>query len=92
MCGIVGLFAKSPETKAQLGRRLSAMLLEMSDCGPDSAGGNIEIFKAIGNPRAVVQRVAFNITEGSHALGHTRMAINSAVTSEHSHPLSSVSD
>ena len=38
MCGIVGLFAKSPEVEAQLGRHLAAMLSQLSDRGPDSAG------------------------------------------------------
>ena len=38
MCGIVGLFAKTPEVEAKLGDHLSAMLIEMTDRGPDSAG------------------------------------------------------
>ena len=38
MCGIVGLFAKSPEVEARLGAHLAAMLAQMSDRGPDSAG------------------------------------------------------
>src|SRR5206468_3436517 len=38
MCGIVGLFAKSPEVEERLGRYLAAMLAQLSDRGPDSAG------------------------------------------------------
>src|SRR2546430_1830424 len=38
MCGIVGLFGKSPELEEQLGTYLAAMLMQMSDRGPDSAG------------------------------------------------------
>src|SRR2546425_4770694 len=38
MCGIVGLFCKSPELEPRLGEYLSAMLVQMSDRGPDSAG------------------------------------------------------
>ncbi len=38
MCGIVGLFAKSPEIEEQLGEHLAAMLVQMSSRGPDSAG------------------------------------------------------
>ena len=38
MCGIVGLFAKSPEIEARLGVHLAAMLEQMSSRGPDSAG------------------------------------------------------
>src|SRR3712207_6907095 len=35
---IVGLFAKSPEIEESLGAHLAAMLTQMSDRGPDSAG------------------------------------------------------
>ena len=35
MCGIVGLFAKSPEIEARLGVHLAAMLEQMSSRGPD---------------------------------------------------------
>src|SRR5919108_5287727 len=38
MCGIVGFFAKSPEIEDTLGRHLAAMLAQMGDRGPDSAG------------------------------------------------------
>jgi glutamate synthase domain-containing protein 1 len=38
MCGIVGLFCKSPGLEPELGSYLSAMLVQMSDRGPDSAG------------------------------------------------------
>ena len=38
MCGIVGLFAKSAEIEERLGDHLAAMLAQMSDRGPDSAG------------------------------------------------------
>src|SRR5471032_1783683 len=38
MCGIVGLFCKSPELEPKLGEYLSAMLVQMDERGPDSAG------------------------------------------------------
>ena len=38
MCGIVGLFAKSPDVEERLGAHLGAMLGQMADRGPDSAG------------------------------------------------------
>src|SRR5437773_2046489 len=38
MCGIVGLFSKSPEIEESLGEHLAAMLAQMNDRGPDSAG------------------------------------------------------
>jgi amidophosphoribosyltransferase len=38
MCGIVGLFAKSAAVEGRLGAHLGAMLGQMADRGPDSAG------------------------------------------------------
>src|SRR5216117_1828221 len=38
MCGIVGLFTKSSELEERLGEHLAAMLAQMNDRGPDSAG------------------------------------------------------
>jgi amidophosphoribosyltransferase len=38
MCGIVGLFAKTPDVEERLGALLGAMLSQMADRGPDSAG------------------------------------------------------
>src|SRR5436189_3712401 len=38
MCGIVGLFCKSSELEPRLGEYLSAMLVQMDERGPDSAG------------------------------------------------------
>ena len=38
MCGIVGLFAKSTAISERLGAHLAAMLVELGDRGPDSAG------------------------------------------------------
>jgi glutamate synthase domain-containing protein 1 len=166
MCGIVGLFCKSPELEPRLGEYLAAMLEQMSDRGPDSAGvavyrdpapsGSskltlysfdpamswdalcgelaatfggayeagvranhavlvvegeaaevedwirlhrpdvrvmsagrvIEIYKEVGRPQAFVEQFRLGDIEGSHGLGHTRMATESRVTTEGSHPFS----
>ena len=53
-----------------------------------SSGDTIELYKEKGLPEDVVQRFGFREIDGSHALGHTRMATESAVTTEHSHPFS----
>jgi glutamate synthase domain-containing protein 1 len=170
MCGIVGLFAKSPEIEDALGAHLAAMLAQMSDRGPDSAGvavyrhpapsgsskltlfsadplqdwdavatelaqafggspqpetrashavlvveaeapeaeawvrrvypelrvmsagRSIEIYKEVGRPEAFVRDFALEDFKGSHALGHTRMATESRVTTEGSHPFSTGHD
>jgi amidophosphoribosyltransferase len=51
-------------------------------------GECIEVFKDVGLPDAVVRRFDLGRRCGTHALGHTRMATESAVTTEHSHPFS----
>jgi glutamate synthase domain-containing protein 1 len=53
-----------------------------------SAGSSIEIYKEDGPPRDFVRRFALHEIAGSHALGHTRMATESRVSTEHSHPFS----
>jgi methylamine---glutamate N-methyltransferase subunit A len=166
MCGIVGLFAKSPQIEERLGEHLEAMLVQMSSRGPDSAGvavyrtpaptgsskltlysadpaerwgavrdglGDafavcaepavrashavfvvdadasdaenwvranrpdlrvmsagrvIEIYKETGLPEEFARTFALEDFEGTHALGHTRMATESRVTTEGSHPFS----
>ena len=42
-----------------------------------SAGQTIEIYKEAGSPREFVERFALRDMQGSHALGHTRMATES---------------
>jgi methylamine---glutamate N-methyltransferase subunit A len=53
-----------------------------------SAGASIEIYKEAGSPVDFIRRFALDQVTGSHALGHTRMATESRVTTEHSHPFS----
>ena len=152
MCGIVGLFSKSLGVSEQLGAHLSAMLVELSDRGPDSAGvalyrdpapagstkisvhsadpdqdwdslglgepevrashaifvvsddalerlredhpelrlmsagQSLEIYKEAGLPTDFVERFRLQDIHASHGLGHTRMATESAVTTDGSHP------
>ena len=53
-----------------------------------SAGTVIEIYKEVGLPRDFALEFALTDFRGSHALGHTRMATESKVTTEGSHPFS----
>src|SRR5271169_1538608 len=55
-------------------------------------GERIEVFKDVGLPNAVSQRFALERRAGTHGLGHTRMATESAVTTQHSHPFSTGPD
>ena len=169
MCGIVGIYLKNERLNPELGKLLAAMLIEMSDRGPDSAGialyrdpvadssckltlhaavaydwdalqtamaahlqadvkldvhashavviaatdvasvqdwlsaehpelqimsagSCIEIYKEKGLPSEFVRQFKLHELNGTHALGHTRMATESAVTTEHSHPFSTGMD
>ncbi|MCD6727714.1 MAG: glutamine amidotransferase family protein [Solirubrobacteraceae bacterium] len=53
-----------------------------------SAGRSIEIYKEKGHPDEFVRRFALSELSASHAIAHTRMATESRVTTEHSHPFS----
>lgn len=53
-----------------------------------SAGRSIEIYKEAELPTRFVQKFALSEIAGSHALGHTRMATESRVTTAGSHPFS----
>ena len=45
-----------------------------------SAGRVIEIYKEVGRPRVFAEQFAIADFEGTHGLGHTRMATESRVT------------
>ncbi len=53
-----------------------------------SAGRVIEIYKETGLPEDFAKAFALEEFRGTHALGHTRMATESRVTTEGSHPFS----
>ncbi|HEY1661746.1 MAG TPA: glutamine amidotransferase family protein [Verrucomicrobiae bacterium] len=57
-----------------------------------SIGHRIEIMKEVGTPRSVIERFHIRQMHGSHAIGHTRMATESAVTTAGSHPFSTGHD
>jgi glutamate synthase domain-containing protein 1 len=63
-----------------------------TDLSVTSAGTNIEIFKGKGNPADFIEQFDIKNMTGTHALGHTRMATESAITTEHSHPFSTGQD
>ena len=57
-----------------------------------SSGENIEIFKEVGLPKNVIQKFGINKMDGTHGIGHTRMATESAVTTLGAHPFSTGPD
>jgi len=89
--------ASAPEVRAShaiftIGAEAEEVERWLSERHPElrlmSAGRSIEIYKAAGSPRAFVRNFALAELGGSHALGHTRMATESRVSTEGSHPFS----
>ena len=57
-----------------------------------SVGEAIEIYKEVGLPRSVAERFLVSQMSGTHGIGHTRMATESAVTTMGAHPFSTGAD
>ena len=55
-------------------------------------GHTIEIFKETGLPAEVYDRFDLDEAQGTHIIGHTRMATESAVTTAGSHPFATGAD
>ena len=56
------------------------------------SGKSIEIFKEVGPPETVYQQFNLSQASGTHIIGHTRMATESAVTTAGSHPFATGAD
>ena len=57
-----------------------------------AAGEAIEIYKEVGYPTEVATRFDLGAMAGTHGIGHTRMATESAVTTLGAHPFSTGAD
>ena len=57
-----------------------------------STGETIEIFKEVGLPKNLIKRFNISDMSGTHCIGHTRMATESAVTTLGAHPFSTGPD
>jgi glutamate synthase domain-containing protein 1 len=69
---------------------------ELTRLRPDAVvmgyGRSLEIVKDLGSPREVCDRFEITRRRGFQAVGHTRMATESAVTTDHSHPFAPSND
>ena len=76
--------------------KAAAACAEIRASHPDArimgAGDAIEIYKDVGYPTEVVERFGLDGIAGSHGIGHTRMATESAVTTLGAHPFSTGPD
>lgn len=57
-----------------------------------AAGRSMDIYKDIGHPARVADRYQFLNLTGTHLVGHTRMATESAVTPDRAHPFTAGED
>ena len=80
---------KTSENPKKMIKILSSNFPEVSIVG---YGKSIEIFKQIGNPKDIVKKFNLESFSGTHGIGHTRMATESAITTDGSHPYSTGED
>ena len=74
---------------AALARRALTAFEEVAIVG---AGRRMEIFKEVGRPDDVSRKFGLETMSGTHAIGHTRMATESAVTTNGAHPFTTGDD
>ncbi|WP_018237302.1 glutamine amidotransferase family protein [Ensifer sp. BR816] len=76
--------------------RLADVRSVLASLRPDvrimGSGDSVEIYKEVGLPKDVVARFDVRSMSGTHGIGHTRMATESAVTTLGAHPFSTGSD
>jgi glutamate synthase domain-containing protein 1 len=76
--------------------REAALRAELAEVAPEiavvGAGRSMELFKEVGRPDAVARRFELPRMSGTHAIGHTRMATESAVTTDGAHPFTTGPD
>ncbi|MEI9964410.1 MAG: glutamine amidotransferase family protein [Caulobacteraceae bacterium] len=74
----------------------SAVRAWLSDYHPEvhvvGAGHRMELYKEVGLPAEVADRFDLAGMTGTHAIGHTRMATESSVTTDGAHPFSTGTD
>ncbi len=62
------------------------MIENVADLAVLSHGSQIELYKSVGDPDLVAERYDLASRTGTHAIAHTRMATESAITTNGSHP------
>jgi methylamine---glutamate N-methyltransferase subunit A len=76
--------ARDAAVRAELAREPAVSLV--------GSGRRMEIFKEVGRPDRVASRFGLPAMAGTHGIGHTRMATESAVTTDGAHPFTTGPD
>ena len=80
------------ETKEKPKKILGILNNNLNEVSIVGYGKSINIFKQTGNPKDVVKKFKLSSFSGTHGIGHTRMATESAITTQGSHPYSTAED
>jgi methylamine---glutamate N-methyltransferase subunit A len=78
-----------PQSEEDTARAKIAAMPELTIVG---TGRRMEIFKEVGRPDMVAERFGLGSMPGTHGIGHSRMATESAVTTDGSHPFTTGAD
>jgi methylamine---glutamate N-methyltransferase subunit A len=77
---------------SELEEKARAAIAEEGGVKIVGAGTRMELYKAVGRPDAVADAFKLSEMAGSHGIAHTRMATESAVTTNGAHPFSTGRD
>ena len=83
------VLAVPPAEESKIRAMLATVAPELVVVG---TGHRMELFKEVGLPAEVARRFHLERMQGSHGIGHTRMATESAVTIDGAHPYSTGPD
>jgi len=90
------LLPRGPDAVLSAPDHSDEFLVRLKETAPEvtlvSWGESLEVFKDVGSPREICERYGIRSRSGYQAIGHTRMATESAVTTDHSHPFSPAPD
>jgi glutamate synthase domain-containing protein 1 len=75
-----------------LPRLMECLARDAPDIELVGRGRRMEVYKEVGRPETVAERFDLAAMTGTHAIGHTRMATESAVTTDGAHPYSTGED
>ncbi|MSP50195.1 MAG: glutamine amidotransferase [Alphaproteobacteria bacterium] len=80
-----GILTLPADREADLRMALRTLAPDLTVVG---AGQRMELYKEVGRPDLVASRFGLDRMSGTHGIGHTRMATESAVTTDGAHPFS----
>lgn len=79
-------------TGAEAGRLLAALAAAAPEVHVVGHGRAMQVYKDVGDPAGICARYGIAKAAGYQGVGHTRMATESAVTTDHSHPFAPAAD